>query len=84
MYYIWAVKTITVRLPDEMDSALEAVSEQRRVSKSVILREALEKTLAREVSQTTLYSLMKDRLGCIDSGIPDLATNPDHLEGYGQ
>jgi hypothetical protein len=27
---------------------------------------------------------MKDAVGCIDSGVTDLATNPKHMEGYGR
>jgi len=27
---------------------------------------------------------MKDARGVIDSGIPDLASNPEHLKGFGR
>jgi Arc/MetJ-type ribon-helix-helix transcriptional regulator len=79
------MKTVTVKLPLEIDAALEAVSARRRVSKSVVLREALEAALAREASKPSVFHLMQDSLGCIDSGVSDLATNPKHLEeGYGK
>ncbi len=79
------MKTVTVKLPLEIDAALEAVSARRRVSKSVVLREALEAALARETSKPTIFDLMQDSLGCIDSGVSDLATNPRHMEeGYGK
>jgi Arc/MetJ-type ribon-helix-helix transcriptional regulator len=79
------MKTVTVKLPPEIDAALEAVSARRRVSKSVVLREALEAALAKEASKPSVFHLMQDSLGCIDSGVSDLATNPKHLEeGYGK
>ena len=78
------MKTVTVKLPLEIDAALEAVSARRRVSKSTVLREALEKELARERSKPTVFDLIQDSIGCIESGVSDLATNPRHMEGYGQ
>jgi hypothetical protein len=32
----------------------------------------------------TVHDLMKDSIGIVDSGIPDLASNPKHLEGLGR
>jgi predicted transcriptional regulator len=40
--------TITLKIPDELNAALEAVSARRRVSKSAVVRAALEEALARE------------------------------------
>jgi hypothetical protein len=32
----------------------------------------------------SLAALMKPARGIIDSGVPDLASNPDHLAGFGR
>ena len=40
--------TITLKIPDELNAALEAVNARRRVSKSAVVRAALEEALARE------------------------------------
>jgi len=32
----------------------------------------------------SLFQLMEDHCGIVDSGISDLASNPDHLEGFGR
>jgi predicted component of type VI protein secretion system len=32
----------------------------------------------------SLSDLMKSARGVVDSGVPDLASNPEHLEGFGQ
>ena len=31
----------------------------------------------------TLHALMKTTCGMVDSGVSDLATNPDHMRGFG-
>ena len=40
--------TITLKIPDELNAALKAFSARRRVSKSAVVRAALEEALARE------------------------------------
>jgi hypothetical protein len=32
----------------------------------------------------TLFALMQDCCGIVDSGVSDLASNPEHLEGLGR
>jgi hypothetical protein len=32
----------------------------------------------------SLAALMKPARGIVDSGVPDLASNPDHLAGFGR
>ena len=32
---------------------------------------------------TTLHVLMKEHCGIVDSGISDLATNPEHMKEFG-
>ena len=43
------------------------------------MREALEKVLP--PTGESLADKTKDLIGCVDSGMGDLATNPKHLEG---
>ncbi|HEY5208231.1 MAG TPA: class I SAM-dependent methyltransferase family protein, partial [Stellaceae bacterium] len=40
--------------------------------------------VARKIADPSLSELMKDACGMIDSGFPDLGSNPKHLEGFGQ
>ena len=35
-------------------------------------------------SELSAFDLMKDGCGIIRSGVPDLATNPKHMEGFGR
>lgn len=43
MYYINGMKTLNVRLPDQLAAEIEAESRARRISKSDIVRERLDR-----------------------------------------
>ncbi|MBI4757175.1 MAG: ribbon-helix-helix protein, CopG family [Betaproteobacteria bacterium] len=43
------MNTLTLKIPDELDAALRAASERRHVSKSALVREALENALAEDM-----------------------------------
>jgi len=84
LYYLWAMTTLTLKVPRKLAQKLEAVSAQKRVSKSKIIRDALGAALAKEKTMPSLYDQMKDGLGCISSGKSNLSTHPAHMKGYGQ
>lgn len=81
------MKTISVKLPDELAIRLEKRAKRLGVSKSAILRDSVEKTLQQGDTveeEPSAYDLMKDGFGCVNSGVGDLATNPKHMEGFGR
>jgi hypothetical protein len=39
---------------------------------------------ARKIADPSLSELMKDACGMIDTGIPGLGSNPNHLDGFGR
>ncbi|MBE0544781.1 MAG: hypothetical protein IH623_25870 [Verrucomicrobia bacterium] len=83
------MSTLTLELPDELAARLEATSTQRQVPPAQIVREALENALPGSSSAElqpgpSAYDVLKDLVGCVDSGRTDLATNPKHMEGFGQ
>jgi hypothetical protein len=77
---------ITCKIPEHLDRRLEKAASERGLPKSTIVRKALETELGSvELDDPpSLYERMRDGLGCVASGIGDLATNPKHLEGYGR
>jgi hypothetical protein len=80
------MSTISLKLPDRLLALLEKESRSRRTTKSSLVREALEKALAARPGngETTCYDLARDLAGSV-KGLPsDLATNPKHMEGFGQ
>ena len=81
-----AVRTISLKLPDNLLSQLESAAKARRVTKSRLIRESLEKTLRSRPrgKQISCYDLARDLVGSV-KGLPkDLARNPKYMEGFGK
>jgi hypothetical protein len=81
-----AMTTISLKLPDRLLELLETESRARRTTKSSLVRECLEKTLAAPPAngKATCYDLARDLAGSL-KGLPrDLATNPRYLEDFGR
>lgn len=47
------MNTLTLKIPDALDLALQRASTRRQMSKSAVVREALEDVLADDLRQTT-------------------------------
>lgn len=47
------MNTLTLKIPQSLDDALQLASARRQMSKSAVVREALEKTLATELTQVS-------------------------------
>lgn len=80
------MNTISLKLPDRLLEVLEKESRARRTTKSSLVRECLEKTLAAspEGGKASCYDLARDLAGSL-KGLPrDLATNPQHMERFGR
>lgn len=81
------MKTMTLKLSDEVAARLEKRAQRLGVSKSKIVRESIERALREQPTveeEPSAYEVMKDGCGCVNSGVPDLATHPKHLEGFGR
>ncbi|MCI0745950.1 MAG: ribbon-helix-helix protein, CopG family [Verrucomicrobia subdivision 3 bacterium] len=77
--------TISCKIPEKLDAALEATAARRGVSKSQIVRESIENTVnGRKRIQLSAYDVMKSACGIIRSGHKDLASNPKHMKGFGR
>ncbi|HTW93442.1 MAG TPA: ribbon-helix-helix protein, CopG family [Tepidisphaeraceae bacterium] len=78
------MKAITIRVPERLAAELEAAARREGVSKCDIVRDALEKRLARKRPRKSLrvHDLAKDLAGSVQ-GPADLLTNPNHGENYG-
>ena len=86
MYYILAMKTLAVRLPDRLAAEIKAESEARRISKSDVVRERLQRSRARE-SDDPLAGI-RDLIGSVEDDLPeDLSARTKHYLrewGYGR
>jgi Arc/MetJ-type ribon-helix-helix transcriptional regulator len=75
---------LTLKVPSEMAARLEGLAARRRVSKSTVVREALEEKLRKSTNVASLHDVMKHSIGVLDSGIRDLGHNPKHMAGFGR
>ena len=77
--------TISLKVPDTLDSRLTAEAQRRRTSKSAVVRECVEKMLIapRKDRAASCLDLAGDLAGCL-KGPRDIATNPKYLEDFGQ
>lgn len=83
------MSVLSCKLSSALDGRLADLAKRRGVPKSVLVREAIEAKIAEEgaVPHNTPANLIEalgDSIGSIASGKRDLASNKDHLKGYGR
>ena len=74
--------TISLKLPDTLESRLRVEAKRRRTSKSAIIREAVEQALAKKKAFVSCADLAGDLIGS-QTGPPDLSTNKEYLKDLG-
>jgi Arc/MetJ-type ribon-helix-helix transcriptional regulator len=80
------MRTISLRLPDDLLANLDNEVRKRRVTKSALVRESLEKALHQTPASRAVscYDLARDLAGSI-KGLPkDLANDPKYMQGFGE
>ena len=79
------MKTLSLKLPEILESQLDIFARKNGMSRSEIVRRALVEYFSRdEVSRPgSFLDLARDLAGSIE-GPSDLSTNKDYLEGYGK
>jgi Arc/MetJ-type ribon-helix-helix transcriptional regulator len=80
------MQTISLKLPEHLLAQLESEAKARRVTKSLLIRESLEKALETQSRSgaSSCYDLARDLAGSV-KGLPeDLAENSKHMEGFGE
>ena len=83
----------TIELSDELFRKVKAEAALRGRKLKDMVAEGLRLVLeapqaaaskAKKRQLPTAYELMKDGHGIVESGLGDLATNPQHLQGFGR
>ena len=79
------MKTLTVKVPEDLDLKLTAVAAKRRESKSALIRAALDHILksSEAITPNSCLDLAKDLSGSVE-GPSDLSYSNKHLKGYGR
>jgi hypothetical protein len=79
------MKTLTVKVPEDLALKLAAAAAKRGESKSDLIRTALESIVNTNeaIIPNSCLDLAKDIVGSVE-GPSDLSHNKKHLKGYGQ
>ena len=79
------MKTISVKIPEELGIKLTAVAAKRRESKSALIRAALDQIVesSETITPNSCLDLAKDLIGSVE-GPADLSYNKKYLKGYGR
>ena len=80
------MQTISLKLPDHLLTQLETEARARRVTKSWLVRESLERTF-REPSpagEISCFDLSRDLAGTVKGLAKDLANKPKYMQGFGR
>jgi hypothetical protein len=80
------MRTISLKLPDDLLGRLEREAKVRRMTKSQLVRESLERALRARAPGGALscYDLSRDVVGSV-KGLPsDLAHDPKYMEDFGR
>jgi hypothetical protein len=80
------MRTISLKLPDDLLASLDNEARNRRVTKSLLVRESLQKTLHKQppAGAISCYDVARDLAGTL-KGLPeDLADDPKYMRGFGE
>jgi hypothetical protein len=78
--------TITCKIPEELNELLEAEASRKMLSKSAVVRQAIERSVKKGRAQRppTAFDAIKDLCGIIKDGPTDMSTNPKYMAGFGE
>lgn len=77
------MRTVSFKLPSALDEALDELARTRRMSRSELVREAIEALAHAGSRRPSVTALTADLVGSV-GGPADLSTNGKHLTGYGK
>ena len=79
------MKTLSLKLPEKLDTRVGDIARQRGTTKSEVVRNALEAYLAGEATSFSgsALNLAGDLVGVLD-GPDDLSYHQKHMRGYGE
>jgi hypothetical protein len=83
---IGMMRTISLKLPEDLLAELEREAKARHITTSVLVREILQTVLGRKPSRrgASCYYLARDLAGSVKELPRDLAHKPKYMEGFGE
>ena len=79
------MRTVTLRIPTALAARVSATARAKKITKSALIREALEAFLEGNGAPQpgSALELVADLVGCFE-GPGDLSFNRKHMEGFGR
>jgi len=81
------MNTLTVKIPPSLDAALLEASQRQHMSKSELVRRAVEAYLGPRQPGASFVSALEqagDLVGCFSGGPADLSSNPRYMDDFGK
>lgn len=80
------MKMISFKLPKHLVELVNQEAKRRGVTKSEVMRDALQRSLFREKKKgrVSCLDLISHLVGTAKNAPRDLSTNPKYMEGYGE
>ena len=81
-YYLFVLPTVTVKLPEILSRTLDHEARRRGITKSAVIRESIERTLAESRHQNegaSCLDLVADLVGIFE-GPADSSVNKEYLD----
>lgn len=81
------MNALTIKIPEDLENALTRAAASRGVSRSELVREAIAAYTVRieeKAHPDSALALAGDLVGCVRNAPSDLATDPRHMQGYGE
>jgi hypothetical protein len=76
------MKSLTMKLPEDLSAWLETEAKRAKRPKSAVVRDILQQH--QQTQARNALDLAADLCGCVKSGVRDLARNKKHLKGFGR
>lgn len=79
--------TLSLKVTDQLERKIERASRRQGISKSELMRRAVQQYLDQAKSGkpfVSAYDMAPHLAGSIKGTPPDLSTNPKYMDGYGE
>ncbi len=76
------MRVVSIKLPADLDKELTELARKRRLTRSAVVREALDSYARRP--RRSVISAAGGLIGALKGGPVDLATSGRHMAGYGK
>jgi predicted transcriptional regulator len=81
------MNTLSIKLDSPLEKTLLTLSQRERVSKSELVRRALQAYAMQKIHEAPAQSALEkagDLVGCFKRAPKDLASNPAHMADFGR